>query len=239
MKVYTYEEIRDKVLKDLDMQDESFVDQDEMVGYCNDAIDEAEEEILKLSEDYFLTYSALNLIAAKSEYSLPADMYANKIREIVFSDGSLIYEVKKFRRPKQFTELTNIEVFGNTDYYKYLLLNQSATKGYKIKFYPNIRETGSEFIKIWYIRNAQRVPLIADGSLTETEETKVDIPEFHGFIVDYMKERVLFKEGGPRYEAALLKLEKRRTSMVSTLTERVDDDDNEIPQDVSHYEEHS
>src|SRR3990172_13315030 len=191
MKVYTYEEIRDKVLKDLDMQDESFVDQDEMVGYCNDAIDEAEEEILKLSEDYFLTYSALNLIAAKSEYSLPADMYANKIREIVFSDGSLIYEVKKFRRPKQFTELTNIEVFGNTDYYKYLLLNQSATKGYKIKFYPNIRETGSEFIKIWYIRNAQRVPLIADGSLTETEETKVDIPEFHGFIVDYMKERVL------------------------------------------------
>jgi len=239
MTIFTYKQVRDKILKDLDMQDEAFVDPDEMVGYCNDGIEEAQEEIMKLHEDYFLTSKFLSLVTDKDQYKLPNNIYANKIRGIVFQNGSTIYPVKRLKRPFIFEEIAMTQELGKSDDYRYQIINDSDTKSFRIEIIPTLRETSNTIFKIWYIREASRIPLIADGSLTETEDALVDIPQFHGFVEYFMKERTLFKEGGPRWEDANGKLEQRRKSMVDTLTEKVLDDDNTIEEDFSSYWEHS
>ena len=54
MKYWAWSEIRSKIEQECDLEDEDFVRRDELLAYCNEAIDEAEAEIHSLYEDYFL-----------------------------------------------------------------------------------------------------------------------------------------------------------------------------------------
>jgi hypothetical protein len=239
MRVWTYEEVRDRVLKDLDLEDEDFVQPDEMVGYCNEAIDEAEAEIHKIHEDYFLTSSAITMVANQATgYSLPADIYANKIRKLVYANGSVIYEVPRLRGTKIFQQIAEIAYAGSNEDYSYFLKNADADTGVKLFLTPVARESGA-YLTLWYLRNANRVPLIADGSLAATEAAKIDIPEFVNFVIQWMKVRCYEKDMDPRLEAAISVLQQQRKMMVETLTGMVVDDDDTIPMDTSFYDEMS
>ena len=52
----TYGSLKNKIEMDLDLQDETFVQSDEMVGYVNEGLKECFGEILGLKKDnYFMT----------------------------------------------------------------------------------------------------------------------------------------------------------------------------------------
>ena len=51
MKIWTYLEAKTKLNLDFDLEDESFITQNELAGYFNDALAEAESEIVTLNED--------------------------------------------------------------------------------------------------------------------------------------------------------------------------------------------
>ncbi len=55
MKIWTYLEMKNKLEVDLDLQDETFVTTDELIGYFNEALTESESEMITLNQDYFLT----------------------------------------------------------------------------------------------------------------------------------------------------------------------------------------
>lgn len=223
----TYAEIRDKVEIDLDLQDEEFVQAEELLGYCNEAIKAAESIILKLCQDYFLDVQALTLVSGTQKYSLPSDIFADKIRKIIYANGTTIYTVRRMRFSGDFENVAWENQYGNTGQpYRYLMTN-NLTLGRKMSFYPSPVESGA-YMQIWYLRSARQV-------VADTDE--VDIPEFHGFIEQFMKVRCYEKEGNVKLGDAEALLAAEKQLMVETLTDRFPDDDTELEADLSHYQE--
>ncbi len=228
MSFKTYGQIKTKVELDLDLQDEDFIQADELLGYCNEAIKALEAIILDLCEDYFLDSESLSLVSGTSDYTLPTDMFADKIRKVVYANGNDVYEVKRMRYSKDFSNLAWDTQLGNQGQrYRYIVTNDSAA-GRKIKFSPLPNVSGA-FITMWYLRNAAQVTADADT---------VDIAEFYGYIEQFMKVRCYEKESNPKLTFAAQALEAERTLVVNTLSDRFPDDDTEIEQDLSHYDEH-
>lgn len=240
MKQWTYLELRTKVAQDLDIIDEPFVASDEMVGYANEAIEEAEAEICKISEDYFLTDPAtIAMVQGTQEYDLPADIYIQKIRNVIYHNGAILYPITKMRGMYPFLEEEMISQFGSLEYYQYRITSP-APNSYKLRLFPTSRETGN-FIKIHYLRSAARVPTLVSGASQATiDATQIDIPEFANFLMVYMKGKIRAKEnGGDMLGSDVTLIQQQRQMMVDTLTERVPDDDNVVIGDYSAYWEHN
>lgn len=241
-KVWTYSEIRSKVELDCDIQAETFITFDELVGYCNEAIDEAEGEIHALDEEYFLQEAYLSIVSGTDEYSLPTDIYGQKIRAVIEDNGNTnTYEIKRVQRFRKFLDIHLDRQSSSLRSLRYFVKHASATDDFKIVFVPTPQFTSSTRVKMWYLRQANRVPLSTEGSEAATNATKVDIPEYVNYIIAVMKERVLGKEerGSVSHQDAKIERERQKKMMVDTLTRRFSDDDDEIWKDLEHYWEHS
>jgi len=237
----TYGQVRSRVVSELDLTNETFISADEMVGFCNEALSEAEAEIHTTNEDYFLKKAWLpNLVTSQQLYALPTDIYANKIRQILYINGAIIYPMRKIKRSEtQFYDAAVTDYFGAAQYYRYryLILNNSAAAGMQLELHPPAVESG-QLLQIWYLRSVGFIPLVSAGSQGASDATLVDIPEFYNFVIHYMKCKCLEKEGDPRLETALMALEHQRKMMVDTLTQMIVDDDDTVVPDFSHYWEH-
>lgn len=218
-----------KIENDLDLTEETFITDTELLGYMNEAIDEAEAEILSLNEDYFLTRAYLALVIGTEEYILPADIYANKIRRIIYKNGSQVYTIERIRDYHKFEEYSVEAVYQSSTRYQYFPLNDAVGVP-KLLFSPPAKETSSQNVRIWYLRNANRLTAFTDTC---------DIPEFANFIMQYVKVRCYEKEGHVNTSKAMEDLEQQRAQMQSTLANMVPDDDNTIEPDFSSYEEMS
>jgi hypothetical protein len=235
MKSWTYGEIRKKIELDLDLQYETNITADEMVGYCNEAVTEAGSEILKMNEWYFLAEGIITFVAETAAYNLPSDIFANKIRSVVYVNGSTIYPVRRVRGTAEnmYVDIQEANTSGGSADYRYYLLNN------QIVFVPTARESGA-YIKMQYLKTPNYVPLVSAGSQAASDAIVINIPEFYSFVTQFMKVRCLEKDGAdPRLAQAATILEHERQMMISTLSQMVVDDNDTLIPDTSFYEEHS
>lgn len=217
----TYAELKANLEKELDLEDETFITPDEMLNYFNEAVDMIEAAIHNIYEDYFLVSTPLSLVSGTSTYSLPADIYAQKIRAILYNDGGAnMYDIKRLKK------LSDINFVRNNNLYQYIITND-GTSGLKLQFFPTPQETSTN-ITMWYLRNAKKFASDSDVC---------DIPEFTAVIIAYVRWKCMQKEGHPDQASAQQTLQIARQEMVDTLTARVPDEDNEITQDLSFYNE--
>lgn len=174
MRIWTYGQMAAKVLADYDLEDETFISPNELAGYHNEAISDAEAEIIELQGEYFKTKYFLPWTQGVSIYNLPVNIYANKIRGIMFSNGSTIYPIVRYKRQYKFQDQTFTDVYGQSDDYRYDPINDVPGQA-QIEIKPAPRETAilypaaSLFTPaiMWYIRNCSRVPLIGEYCNTE------------------------------------------------------------------------
>lgn len=178
-KVWTFSEMNTKIRSDIDMleedPDEQFIKKAEMIGYLNEGIDEAEAEIQKLNEDYFLTYDYVPLVEGEDTYDLPSNIYAQKIRRCIYKNGTTIYTMKRFRDLHKFEQIAFSEEYSDSEEYAYYLVNTSPDN-VQMVISPPARETAvvppltpvSAPLKRWYIRNANRIPY--EGEYTNPED---------------------------------------------------------------------
>lgn len=229
MKRWTLEEIKDKLMRDLDLEAEDFVTDHELIDIINEGIDDCEALIhgLGRENEYFLAKGTINLVQGQDTYDLPSDIYANKILAINYVNGSTIYPVRRMRAAHRFSDIEVLKQFGGADDYKYLIIHDSTADGYKINLFPTTRETLTGGLVMWYIRNANRLEVDADIC---------DIPEFVYYVIAFAKYQVLFKEGHPNSQEAALELQRQKENMLSTLKEMVPDGDDELLKDFSHYD---
>jgi len=228
-KFWTYAEIRTKIQRDTDTEAEEFIRSDELLDLVNEAIDECEAEIhmLGVEENYFLTYADIPVTVGQELLTLPTDIYANKIKNLVYSDGSLVYPVRRLKGPKMYEEIADQQRATNvSDYYRYILINASPGPQTKILLVPKSREASTSNFRLWYLRQANR--MVDDSSIC-------DIPDFVHFIINRTIYQIWAKEGHPNQAQAKVKLEESRKLMVDTLNEMVPDGDSEIVMDLSHY----
>lgn len=169
MKIWTYSEARTKILEDLDLQDQTFILSNELIGYFNEGVEEAESEILKIDEDYFLTSFFIPLVQGQIAYDYPYNIYAYKLRGIEYSNATQIYPIKKFRRKNKFDNMAYAQQYGSSDDYRWFHTNDSAGAA-KINLQPAARETAivpplaNPFTPVtgWYIRHANRIPRLGE-----------------------------------------------------------------------------
>jgi len=227
-KFWTLLQLTTKIERDLALEDEDFVQPDELTDYINEAIDEAEAEVHGLYEDYFLCRSTITLVSGTSEYALPTSIYAHKIRRITYRRGTRTYTINRIRDWKKFEEFELDKVGGaqSEAEYRYLLVNEAAGSP-KILFTPDVAESGA-YVTVWYYRQANR--LSADADL-------MDIPEAANFVLQHVKVRCYEKEGHPNLAKAMSDLERERALLQSTLTAMIPDADTTIEMDLSLYEE--
>lgn len=230
MEYWTLADIKDKVKKETDTEGEEFIQESELEGYINAAIDDAEAEIHALYEDYFLAKTTINLVSGTEEYTLPTNIYANKIRGVIYKNGDRIYEVPRLRHKNNFVLREIINQYNTSDDYNYMVINSSGAANPKLLLVPPARDTVTGGLVLWYIRNANK--------LTDDEDT-CDIPEFIEYVIQYAKCEIWKKEGHPNLELELQERERLRRLMVDTLSNMVPDGDTAIQPDLSHYEEMS
>ena len=227
---WTLAEIREKVNQDLDLEGEVFIQPNELRNYINQAIDEAEAEIHAIYEDYFLDWYYVPLVIDQQEYDLPPNIYAHKIRKIIFSDDqSKTYEVSRIPESAKFEDIALTERFRSTEFYRYLIVNRAAGMP-QMYFVPAIREgdVSPSRMRVWYLRDANR--LVEDTDLC-------DIPEFVHFVIAYTKLRCLEKEMHPGTQYWADQVERQRRLMIDTLTNMIPDGETRIEPDMTTYEE--
>lgn len=231
----TYAELKAEIEKTLDIEDEGFILPDELLLYVNKAIDEVEAEIhtLGMEDEYFLKQANISLISGTSLYSLPTDIYAQKIRAITYNDGNLIYPIRRMRSSPSYNtfeeEQRSYTFNANDQYYRYRIINTSAATGVQIRLIPASRVTSSTYVTIYYIRNANRMAVSTDIC---------DIPEFYNYVIQSAMVRCMEKEPHPLLEEAKAERDRLRELMRSTLSQQVLDEDTQIEQDLTFYQDH-
>jgi hypothetical protein len=168
-KIFTVSELIEKIQDEMDLQEESFFDQNDFLNAINDGIDEAEQEVMQLYEGYFNTSDTIDLVNGTAAYSLPTDIYAAKIKLVQFYRNQNDYY--KIHRIK----LRDIADASASSYsqgieLKFDLQYPSSAIGQQIVFYPTPLESITDGVRLWYIRNAERVSALTD---------LIDIPDAH------------------------------------------------------------
>ena len=169
-----YSFLKQKILLDLDLQDETFIQSDEMIGYANEGLKEAFGEILGLRQNYFLTKWFVPCVASNDLFILPPNIYANKVRGVIYQNGSIIYTMKQMREKQLFENIAYVNQYGLSDEYRYLIRNDIPGVP-SMQIVPPSRETavfpptGNPFLPmlLYYIREHNRIPLTGEFYFTE------------------------------------------------------------------------
>lgn len=239
----TFGEIAIAVTAETDIFDEDFVNSEELKYYINDEVDKCEAMIHTLGreEHYFLARRELDVKKGISEVSFPDDIYAYKIKKIIFDrGGSDYFEVRRLRGKDKYLMIEEIERYGVSplEFYYHVLNSRPEIDPAnpdrinppeaKIMLLPTPRQDSSDThkFKCYYIRNAQRMI---------NEDTICDIPEFSNVIEKRVKYRVYAKEGHALMHEAKVEAEMAVQNMKDTLSTMIPDGDNTVIKDFSHY----
>lgn len=226
MKAWTWGEMLAKVEDELDLAEETFIDSAELMSYGNDAIDEAEQMILLLYQDYFRTQYVLPLALGVSAYELPPTIYAHKIMQIWYKLNNLTYKVVRIK-------MRDIPYVQPYDDYRFDIEDTglgTTNGGAQLVLYPASREADLgqtlRTVTVWFIRNANRLV---------NSSTIIDVPEANKFIFAYIRERVFAKEMHPLLQDAQAKLQMERDALKQVLDQLCPDEDEVLEPDLAFY----
>lgn len=231
---WTALEVRDKVRRDLDIDEDELVADDQMYAFINDAVRDMVSEMLKLGveDKYFETRAKISVVANQEEYSLPTNMYVSKIYKLIHERPGTkeVYPVKRLRGTKEYETYhwENQYASVTNPLYRYKLINDAGNTTLLLVPKPNVSEANS--ITIWFARKP--IVITSPSSI-------VDVPEeLIGYILTFVKVECLKKDvGNPLLGPTLEELARVRKLMVDTLTDQTHDGDNTIEMDTSIYEE--
>jgi len=195
MATYTESDLRTRARRRADMENSTFVTDDEIRDYLNSSISELHDMMVKSYEDYFVSEQTYTIPLATGGGSLPDDFY--KALGVDYNSGGITSTLRAY----SFTE-RNVY---NTPYAVIDRLAEPMYKieGNKIKVIPTNSQSGT--ITLYY------VPSPAQFSSTVSEIENV-IPGFEEYIVVATAIRMLMKE-----ESDVSTLERERQQLASRI----------------------
>jgi len=227
-----YKEAREKLERDLDIQNEDFISSEELIALFNDAITEAEGVIHKLGveDEYFFKIDTIPTAEGDTEITLPCDLYQNKIRGLAYREsGTRRYKIQFYRKRNKLINIMDDESVGDVGQdHKAYIQHPDADSGYILNVVPAIRITSQDAMRIAYIRQCSRVT--SDSSI-------IDVPHMQ-FIYAHVAAKVKLKEKTLE-DADILQLRNEKQNMINFLTNQIVDDEDTVEMDLSIYEEMS
>lgn len=232
MEYKSFTEIKEKIERELDLETEDFIQPEEFKSYVNDAIAVAEQQIHKLGleDEYFLTRAYLSLVTAQEDYSLPADIYSNKIKRIIYKNGTTIYEVGRLKGQSRFYDAALISFNNTSDFYQYWLRNDTGAAKPVVQLIPQSRETVSNALEVWYYRAATKW-VSDDAAFCDLPESALQ------YVYAYTRFRCYDKEGHPNAQEAKASAQEAKQDMIDVLSNMVPDEDSVMEKDLSSYQD--
>lgn len=184
MKTWTYLEAKNKVQLDLNLTDEDFITGDELSGYFNDVLQDVSAIIYDTNQDgYLLSKYYVPGVQGQAKFPLPDNIFATKIRHIRYMNGSMIYDVRQYRRKSKFIDIALTDQYGQPDDYRYLLVNDGPGQSY-LEFHPVLREStilppqSGAFTPLImeYYRGPSRIPIIGTTGVGEFCNSEIIAP---------------------------------------------------------------
>ena len=208
-------EMREQIENDLDLQEETFIQPEDLKNWANEAIDEAEKLVNTLTEGtYFEDEVSIDMVADQAVYDLPETIFGNKITNMYFNDPrpEYRYEIAEVRSSREIVSVCD------TDDYKYKLKNTPT--GVKVNIYPTPKNDVAGGIRLFFIRQASK---IVNG------DSVIDIPEAHAFIKQYIKDQCVNKEKLTPDAPESASLSRKRADLILTLQKQTQTDNNQVP----------
>lgn len=141
----TYADIKTFVENKLDLLDEDFITDDELLEYAEEGLKDVEAEIHKLNieDQYFESQSVIPLVSGRDAYTLPSNIYANKVTRLVYSFGTLIWPIERDKRLHRYehNEADRVLAVTTNGSYAYRFVNLDPRVGTKVRFFPTPAET--------------------------------------------------------------------------------------------------
>lgn len=215
----------------MDLEGEEFIDADEIKSIWNRAVSVAESHLitLGLKDKYFLTRSQISLVQGQEAYNLPAALFGNKIRKIIYKDGADFYSLKPLKSKDMFEEYAALNDAGSSDVFHYMIMHDTPGVQ-KLILVPTPYRAITNVLTVWFSRSANRYTTDADIC---------DVPEIaYEFLQAYVREKVYEKESHENYEGAKADRMEKEQLMQSVLSGQTDDDVlSEVEMDMSAYQE--
>jgi len=227
----TFGELNDELVKELDLAEEEFIDQPELMRLWNRAVGVAEGHLitLGLKDKYLLGRENISLVLGQEEYALPATIYGNKIIKIIYRVGSVLYTVLPLESKDMFENYEYLNNYTSTDTYRYMITH-TTPGSQKLLIVPKARASETNALTIWFSRNANRY----------TADTDIcDLPTAaYEFLNSFVTEKVYKKESHINFENAKAERMEKEQLMQSVLSGQISDNEiTLIERDMSAYEE--
>lgn len=225
------EQVRNKVRKDLDIDEDELVTDLKMWGFINDAVRDMTAEMLKLGieDKYYETRAKISLVAGQEMYSLPTNIFVSKLYKIIHQRPTSkdVVCVRRLRGMAEYEKYHDANNYTPTNpLYYYKILNEVDSP--KLAFIPTPQVAENLSMTLWYARKP---------TVVTTGTSPIDTPEeLISYIITFVKVECLKADlGNPLLAPMMQELERIRKVMVDTLTDLVHDTDNTIEPDFSHY----
>lgn len=228
----TFGDLSTQVQRELDIEDEEFIQPQELIEYFNTGVRIIESEIVKLGlrDKYLQTEGYISLVQNQQDYDLPSDIIENKIRKIVYRENTIIYTLKPLKGESSYEAEDVLNQYPGGDYYRYMIYKVGTV--HKLRVVPRATKALTNGLRIIYFKDLNRYT---------SDSTDCDMPEIcYDYLLSYVRLRVYMKEthvntaGEKELHDSMLAL------MRETLQNQVADPEMDmIDQDLSHYEEQS
>lgn len=227
----TLKEIRERVEDELDLIEQEYLDKTKLDNFINYAVRKAHREIVKLYEDYFLSSVDIAVSSTQNSIDYPVDVFANKIRKLMFTDapvgskGQLVYEIKSSRNLAKDAGYNMLATASQNGYYQRWIPYSSLSEK-NMQLVPDSATEGH--VRVWYIRRA---------NVLSNDDDICDIPEFVDYVVQVAKSKYYLEDSDPRYTEEKNEERALKKDLINTLTNMKPDENTEVQQDFSFYED--
>lgn len=221
MEGVTWGQMKSYIYNKHDLENSDMFSEDELIQMANEGISMAEARVISLNQDYFLaTLPEFNLIADQSDYDLPSEIYAHKLRRVFYDFNGKKSKLDSIRN------LDDI-ISNSCGEMKYKIISIGTEK--KIRVFPTPKSNDGK-ITIYYTKNASKI------NNQDGDNQICDIPEFIDVVYKYMTVKINEKDMNPLLQHSREELVVAERLMIDALSVAVNDDDNEIEPDLSFYE---
>ena len=226
----TFGDLREQVEAELDTEDESFVQESEMIRYFNSAVTLCEATMVKLGlrEKYLQSESLISLVQGQTDYTLPSDIVASKIRKVVYRNGPLVYTMRPMTVEAGYAIEDVNKITTSCEYYYYMLYKIGTDIIFRIT--PGAVSSVANAVRLVYMKSLNRY-------VNETD--LCDVPEIcYEYIQSYVRYRVYAKESHQNTADEKANMVALNQLMQETLANQIADPQaDEVEQDMSHYDD--
>lgn len=230
----TFGDLSLQVQRELDIEDEEFIQPQELIEYFNSAVRLVESEIIKLGmrDKYLQTEAFISTVQGQKDYTLPADIIENKIVKLVYREPNSVYQIDPLKGEMAYEDedALNQYNFGSGDNFYYMLYKTGSDQ--KLRLVPTPNRAVTNAVRIVYFKDLNRYV---------SDVTECDVPDIcYEYILSYIRYRVYMKEphqnAGPEQQMLGSLLQLMRETIQGQVVDTAMD---VIDQDLSHYGESS